>query len=494
MAFYSNHFRNNFIFILIITLQSDEILGYPAEAFANANTDSIESPCVETSLHTVLCSGLRSPAALTNAALTARHLTVTNSSLVALSGEHLLPLTQLLALTITHSRVVLSDLVWPARLGLEELVLERCWSNSPDTNNSNGAVNNKLQKYLQIPPKVWSALTSLKTLKIVECSIKVDDEPGGDGAVGFGLLPPSTFLSIEGGEYECHSIQVYLLTLVESGRAAVSENTSCFILEDISKFNSYYTFNKKPLLDVLKLRKSVERCPSACSCELLGFRSLDRPLLSVDCRGAGLTTLPPAIPPLASSLIMSDNNLTNIDAVFSNPDYSRLAKCDFSNNAISSINGAALLNYFTSREHDVYFDLRNNKLSQFPVWELTSFYNKGHRSGEKHLPAFDLSGNPWDCEDCSFIPYFKSFVYDNMFHIPDHLRVRCDDTGALRPILYVDFEAQCYPKQSPLMAIDVVNIFMALVLLATIANFAHNYYQYRRYGKLPWVVRHCKRC
>jgi hypothetical protein len=50
--------------------------------------------------------------------------------------------------------VVLSDLVWPARLGLEELVLERCWSNSPDTNNSNGAVNNKLQKYLQIPPKV----------------------------------------------------------------------------------------------------------------------------------------------------------------------------------------------------------------------------------------------------------------------------------------------------------------------------------------------------
>jgi hypothetical protein len=45
---------------------------------------------------------------------------------------------------------------------------------------------------------VWSTLTSLKTLKIVECSIKVDDEPGGDGAVGFGLLPPSTFLSIEG--------------------------------------------------------------------------------------------------------------------------------------------------------------------------------------------------------------------------------------------------------------------------------------------------------
>ncbi|KAF2351026.1 DNA helicase Pif1-like [Trinorchestia longiramus] len=239
-------------------------------------------------------------------------------------------------------------------------------------------------------------------------------------------------------------------------------------------------------------RQSVELCPASCRCELLGFRSLDRPLLSVDCRSAGLQTLPSVIPPLASSLIMSNNSLKNIDEVFSNPSYSRLAKCDFSNNAISSIDGAALVHYFTSRGHDVKFDLRHNQLSRFPVWELRAFYNKAHRTGEKHLPAFDLSSNPWECEDCSFSPDFKSFVYDNMFHIRDHVSVRCGGNGTR--ILHVDFTALCYPAQSPLLVIDVVNIFMALILLATIANFAHNCYQYRRHGKLPWVVRHCKKC
>ena len=56
------------------------------------------------------------------------------------------------------------------------------------------------------------------------------------------------------GEYECKGEEVYLLQMVADGRAAV-HNTTCFILDDISKFTSFYTFIGKPLMSVLTHRK-----------------------------------------------------------------------------------------------------------------------------------------------------------------------------------------------------------------------------------------------
>lgn len=78
-----------------------------------------------------------------------------------------------------------------------------------------------------------------------------------------------------------------------------------------------------------------------------------------------------------------------------------------------------------------------------------------------------------------------------MFHIPDHMDVKCKSG---EHILYMDFMMQCNPAASPLLVIDYINIFLALMLMALLADFAYNFYQYRRHGKLPWIVRVCKIC
>uniref|UniRef100_A0A6A7G0F6 Protein singed wings 2-like n=1 Tax=Hirondellea gigas TaxID=1518452 RepID=A0A6A7G0F6_9CRUS len=434
------------------------------------------------------CIGLLSPSSLSKLPPSVVNLTITRSNLTALHSSHLQHLTNLHRLSIRDSLLVMRNDTWGTSPEISVISLDGCWSNLPDDRHSNAPMNTRSDRpHLVLIPKVWSGMDSLRRLELSKCNVIVRD-----AEVGFSALPPNCKLVFTEGSLECQSSHDYLLGMVEAGRADVSKNITCFTLGDISMFNTYYTFNDKPLLDVLKLRKSMELCPSKCSCVLLGIRSMDRPLLSVNCTNAGLTRLPDRIPPLASTLVMSNNKLSNMDALFSNRHYSRLANCDFSDNFISNINGTALVSYISSRSHDIKFVLRNNNLTTFPVWELSSFYSRSHRSGKKHLPAFELSGNPWDCHNCSFSPYFKTFVYDNMFHIKDYAEVRCDNTG--ERIFHTDFDRQCNPPPSLLLPIDVLNIFMALVLSLLLADFAYNFYQYRTHGKLPWIVRHCKIC
>ena len=66
-------------------------------------------------------------------------------------------------------------------------------------------------------------------------------------------------------------------------------------------------------------------------------------------------------------MIMNSLQLRSVDDVFTNMHYSRLANCDFSSNSISSVNGTALVQYITSRSHDIKFDLRHNNLTTVSI-------------------------------------------------------------------------------------------------------------------------------
>ncbi|KAF2351028.1 Leucine-rich repeat domain L domain-like [Trinorchestia longiramus] len=215
----------------------------------------------ESGVGTVTCSQLNDPEDIAaEVPVWTQRLIITDSTLVSLHGDHLAPLTSLVSLVIRRSKVALSSTPWPSELPLQELVLDNCWSSPP---NISAVFSTRPQKYLQLQPKVWSQLSRLRRLELIACSIRVED--GVVEEPGFDVLPTATFFSIVGGEFECHASHLYLLDMVAAGRASISHNTSCFILDDISKFNSFYTFNEKPLLEVLKLRK-VRLILLFCNC------------------------------------------------------------------------------------------------------------------------------------------------------------------------------------------------------------------------------------
>ena len=67
----------------------------------------------------------------------------------------------------------------------------------------------------------------------------------------------------------------------------------------------------------------------------------------------------------------------------------------------------------------------------------------------------------------------------------------CSSSGESTLLLHTDLDTLCHPPASTLHHIDVVNIVMGLLLALVLLDLSYNCYQYRRHGKLPWVVRKC---
>lgn len=44
---------------------------------------------------------------------------------------------------------------------------------------------------------------------------------------------------------------------------------------------------------------------------------------------------------------------------------------------------------------------------QLPVKHLEKIYTEGTNEGHNHLPVFNLTGNPWNCDDCAFLVPFQ---------------------------------------------------------------------------------------
>lgn len=111
------------------------------------------------------------------------------------------------------------------------------------------------------------------------------------------------------------------------------------------------------------------------------------------------------------------------------------------NNQISYINGDLFYNYIKGRPLDVYINLANNKLTtvsllvlfamhtlkirsesqwhlmdinaeciftfQLPIKEINRIYEEARQTSQLFYPTFNLADNPWNCDNCSFLPEFQ---------------------------------------------------------------------------------------
>lgn len=85
----------------------------------------------------------------------------------------------------------------------------------------------------------------------------------------------------------------------------------------------------------------------------------------------------------------------------------------------------------------------------------------------------------------------QKLVYYQSTMIPDYHDIRCPSDSEHHPkkrLILIDVKSQCSSGPPLLSSLDILNITLALLLLLLIINFLHNFYQYRRHGKLPWII------
>lgn len=102
-----------------------------------------------------------------------------------------------------------------------------------------------------------------------------------------------------------------------------------------------------------------------------------------------------------------------------------------------------------------------------------------------------MSRNPWAC-DCSFTPHFQQFITEHEQFIFDSNNITCaykeDNELSGYPIKYLTLKDLCSPEENPLHWLDILNISMAVIILLIIAKLGYDYFYYKNYGRVPWIV------
>lgn len=56
------------------------------------------------------------------------------------------------------------------------------------------------------------------------------------------------------------------------------------------------------------------------------------------------------------------------------------------------------------------------------------------------------------------------------------------------PIQYLTLNDLCTPEVSTLHWLDVLNISMAVIIVLILAKLGYDYFYYKNYGRVPWIV------
>nr|XP_045594919.1 protein singed wings 2-like [Procambarus clarkii] len=401
-------------------------------------------------------------------------LTIAHANISSFTLDDLVDLPSLHTVMFNHSQI--SNWTAPQHdllPNVTTLLLNHCWNNSE--------LRAKEKKpTLELTSQMLSFVPSLKELHIVDCFLmkleRLDN------------VTHLHKLNIVDGGVGCEDDKLWLLDWLEAGRASISKNTTCFV-PTLNYMATMYSFNGRELLMCLGYKKKTQReCVPPCNCSVTGIKDSLMPIIHVYCRRIGLTELP-QIPHYTRRLYLEGNNITNMSLLFTNERYYHIDSISLNHNRITYMDGELYYNYIKNRSLDIGILLAHNKLSTMPVKEMRQLYNEAVKEGKIHLPTFDLGHNPWNCDDCNFLPDFQDLVYYQSIKM-NFFNIRCANwsTNAGQQVIRLDVKALCAPEPPLLQPLDMLNICMGILLLLLMLNFLHNFIQYRRHGKLPWII------
>eukprot|EP00092_Neocalanus_flemingeri_P075585 GFUD01093643.1.p1 GENE.GFUD01093643.1~~GFUD01093643.1.p1 ORF type:complete len:288 (-),score=62.38 GFUD01093643.1:267-1130(-) len=247
------------------------------------------------------------------------------------------------------------------------------------------------------------------------------------------------------------------------------------------------THQHSPLLTVMQYFsvKVTPQCPDKCSCHFYhfaaGINTSPTYTVIVNCSSQNLTSFP-SLPQQTTVLDLSHNLLSQdsynmLDVVSQN--YLEITSLILSYNNIKSL-GTKLLKMNLHRS----FQADHNSLSDIP-YDFSLLLQKYDNN------LISLGSNPWHCTCNSEITHssLQEKLQDLMFVIcaagsaPDSIvgrKLMDIDSSVLCPRSEVAEE-----KERVLQAVCGV---LALLIVITLTKLLYDYWNYRKRGKLPWIV------
>lgn len=278
----------------------------------------------------------------------------------------------------------------------------------------------------------------------------------------------------------------------------MTTNDSRFEILDRNQLNcSDPKYRLRPILTVmnhkLALYKKCREDPELknCSCHISYLR-LDvennefQPMFSVNCSGEGFLNFPRALPENTSTLFITHNNISSLNMLCTrNSTYNDVHDIYLDYNLISD---ASVLDNCEWFHRFRVLSLKGNLLEKIPTYAFKNSFMKSH-----HATKLYLSENPWLCS-CKFQQRLLKLC-QKFELIVDQKQIRClsdrneKDIYGRSLMLMTTFDV-CKDDKFPLNPYEIASIIFATLIMLLMLNLLYDYYLYKNYGKLPWLVLH----
>lgn len=226
-----------------------------------------------------------------------------------------------------------------------------------------------------------------------------------------------------------------------------------------------------------------------CSCHISYLR-LDvesnefQPMFSVNCSGMGFYNFPDQLPENTSTLFFTHNKITSLTQLCTkNSTYFNVIDMYLDNNEIREVSVLDNCEWFL---HFRMLSLKGNLLEKIPTYAFRNSFEKSH-----HATKLYLSENPWLCT-CRLQPRLLKLAQKYEM-IVDQKQIRCLSESNEkeihgRALMELTKNDVCKQREFPLNPYEIMSIVFAVLIFLLFMNLAYDYYLYKHYGKLPWIV------
>ncbi|XP_067626625.1 protein singed wings 2 isoform X2 [Eurosta solidaginis] len=208
------------------------------------------------------------------------------------------------------------------------------------------------------------------------------------------------------------------------------------------------------------------------------------PLYTINCSNLQFQAMPSYIPANTTTLYLNNNEISDVLPLLDNPSYQNVVDVHLDNNRISSIDVLEGGYWF---EHFRLLSLRGNKLQKIPVYALDNALDDNPNAN-----LLLLSDNPWQCT-CIFTLRFREILMKYIEIMRDANNITCvyKNSKPMRRanVLALTPQDVCKPEEEPkIYPLDLLNGVLAFLIVAILSKLAWDYYYYKNYGRVPWIV------
>lgn len=271
-----------------------------------------------------------------------------------------------------------------------------------------------------------------------------------------------------------------------------------FEIRDVEKLNCSDTkYRMRPVVTVMNFKitlyKTCREDPDLknCSCHISYLR-LDaesnefQPMFSVNCSDRGFYDFPKKLPENTTTLFITHNQITSLNMLcIKNSTYNDVHDMYLDYNQIPDVTVLDNCEWFWNFR---VLSLKGNNLHRIPVYAFRNSFEKS-----QHATKLYLSENPWLCT-CRLQPRLIKLCQKYEL-IVDQREMKClneknDNDIYGRAVMELAKIDVCKFNEFPLNIFEIMSIVFATLIVLLLLNLLYDYYLYKNYGKLPWLVLH----